>query len=173
MQPLYSIGHGSRKADVFISLLQQHHIHYLIDVRSKPQSRFHPQFNRAALETLLASHSIRYVFMGDQLGGRPKEPHLYDDKGQVSYQKIAGQDWYQEGIARLQKASSQADRCAIMCSERDPADCHRTRLIGESLRQLGIQLLHISEDGSLKTQQAVMEKIRKKKDPNGPLFDLP
>lgn len=73
---LYTIGHGSRKAEDFIDLLHKYGVMYLIDVRTYPHSRFHPQFSRAALQSLLEAHGIRYVFMGDLLGGKPKRQLL-------------------------------------------------------------------------------------------------
>ena len=69
--PLYTIGYGARTIEAFIELLQAHEIAYLIDVRSAPYSRFKPEFSKGALETALREHGIRYVYMGDAIGGQP------------------------------------------------------------------------------------------------------
>jgi uncharacterized protein (DUF488 family) len=84
--PLYSIGHGSRKSKDFLALLKKFGIEYLIDVRSQPYSRFHPQFRQNELKHFLEQNGIRYVFMGDELGGRPKDPSCYDNEGKVDYE---------------------------------------------------------------------------------------
>jgi uncharacterized protein (DUF488 family) len=42
-----------------------------------------------------------------------------------------------------------------MCSEQKPQECHRSKLIGNTLRKLGIEVAHIDESGELKTQEEV------------------
>ena len=75
--PIYTIGYGSRSIEQFIEVLQQHEIAYLIDVRSFPYSRYKPEFSKEALEVKLQQHRIRYVFMGDTLGGHPDDETCY------------------------------------------------------------------------------------------------
>ncbi len=75
--PIYTIGYGSRSIEQFIEVLQQHEIAYLIDVRSAPYSRYKPEFSKEALEAKLQQHRIRYVFMGDTLGGHPDDETCY------------------------------------------------------------------------------------------------
>lgn len=69
--PIYTIGYGNRSIEEFIDLLQKYHIQYLADIRSRPYSKFNPDFSQAALEKRLKLHTITYIFMGDTLGGRP------------------------------------------------------------------------------------------------------
>ena len=153
---MYSIGHGARKEADFILLLQQYGIEYLADVRSFPFSRFHPQFNRRWLEKSLTAAGIRYVFMGDTLGGRPADKDCYDAAGHIDYSRVAGKDFFRKGLERLVEAARQKVPLAIMCSERGPAQCHRSKLIGVALQQSGINLKHIDEQGYLKSQQEVI-----------------
>lgn len=70
---VYSIGHGNQSIDDFIVLLNQYDIKYLIDVRSRPYSKFNPDFNKEALERVLTQKGIKYVFMGDKIGGLPED----------------------------------------------------------------------------------------------------
>jgi uncharacterized protein (DUF488 family) len=161
MKPVYTIGHGTRKAEEFTALLQQYNIKYLLDVRSKPFSRFNPHFNRKALETSLVQIGITYVFMGDTLGGRPADPSVYDIEGKIDYRLLKEKDYFRQGIARVKTALEKELDIALMCSERKPADCHRSRLIGEVLFHEGIQLLHIDETGNTKDQPAVMRQLDK------------
>lgn len=157
---LFSIGHGSRKINEFIGLLKSVNIQYLVDVRSYPQSRFHPQFNQKALEQSLHQACISYVFMGDTLGGRPKDQSCYTN-GQVDYTILQTKDFYQEGIKRLKIACEKELPVAIMCSERNPCDCHRSRLIGQTLSKEGVSLLHIDESGQLADQTTVMNRLKR------------
>lgn len=153
--PIYTIGHGARKADDFLELLKRYGIRYLIDVRSQPFSRYHPHFSQKNLQSFLEENDIRYVFMGDTLGGRPKDPGCYDEDGKINYNKVKGKDFFKEGIERLKTAYKKNLPVAIMCSERDPAHCHRYHLISNVLDAGLIEVLHIDQQGELKTQSEI------------------
>jgi len=156
---IYTIGYGSRTMIAFVDLLIAANIDYLIDVRSKPFSSFKPDFSRANLEAELDRHSIRYVHMGDALGGLPKNPAVYTQDGKVDYSKVGEKEFYISGIERLTNALSQSFSVAIMCSEEKPERCHRSKLIGETLAGLGIEVIHIDEQGELLTQSEVMLRL--------------
>lgn len=160
-KPIYSIGHGARKAAELLALLQQYGIEYLVDVRSQPYSRFHPQFSKNNLQKFLEDNQIRYVFMGDFLGGRPTDPGCYRPDGRIDYELVKTKPFFKEGIERLKTAYAKDVALAIMCSERNPADCHRTKLIGDFLQHEEIPLMHITEKGLLKDQSTVMNEIDK------------
>ena len=149
---LYSIGHGRRSAEEFLKLLGENAIDYLIDVRTTPYSRFNPQYNKNALQTFLENNSIKYIHMGDQLGGRPKEPDCYNEKGRVDYVVLSQKPYFLEGIERLKTAYDKNLRAAIMCSESKPQECHRCLLIGKVLEEQNIPVMHIDEKGKLKSQ---------------------
>lgn len=159
-KPIYTIGHGSREAAHFLSLLQAYGIEYLIDVRSQPFSKFHPQFGQRTLKLFLEENGIRYVFMGNELGGRPKDASCYDD-GRVDYEKVKTKGYFKKGIDRLKTAYDKDVNVAIMCSERNPAHCHRTKLIAEVLVANNITVKHIDETGNIKEHGAVMKEIKK------------
>ncbi len=147
---LFSIGHSNQEQEQFCKLLSQHKIEVLVDVRSSPYSRYTTQFNRESLKAALEQQGIRYLFMGEQLGGRPVGDEFYDEKGHVLYYRVAEAKFFQEGIERLRKGSSQY-RVAMMCSEEDPAVCHRMLLISRVLTDSGEVVAHIRGDGSLQS----------------------
>jgi uncharacterized protein (DUF488 family) len=167
---LYSIGHGARRLEDFISLLKTYGISFVLDVRSKPRSRFHPQYNQHALEESLKLSGIRYVFMGDNLGGLPKDESCYDPEGHVVYSEVKTRNFFREGVSRLLTAHEKKFRAACMCSEIDACDCHRSKLIGDVLLSYSISMLHINRTGSLENQEAVMQRIINKD--GGDLFSL-
>lgn len=101
--PIYTIGYGRRPAQEILALLHRYGIQELLDVRSQPYSRFQPAFSRKPLAEALARAGIRYVFMGDLLGGRPADPALYRD-GRVDYAALARTPAYHAGFQRLVKA---------------------------------------------------------------------
>ena len=121
-QPIFTVGYGARDIDTLINLLKKYEISYLIDVRSRPYSRFKPEFSKTPLEQQLTANGIHYVFMGDALGGQPDDPSCYDAAGKVDYEKCALRPQFQAGIERLQAAHEQQLRVALMCSEGKPED---------------------------------------------------
>lgn len=153
---LHTIGHGNRSAEDFLSLLQSYGIQYLADVRSKPYSRFNPQFNRERLKAFLEQHGIRYVYMGHSLGGKPEDRSCYSESGKVDYSILQHKDFFLRGIERLKTAYTKGIHLAIMCSESNPCHCHRSKLIGQSLHAQQIGLCHIDEKGNPKTQDDVI-----------------
>jgi uncharacterized protein (DUF488 family) len=158
-RPIYTIGHGTRKSNDFLQLLKKFGIEYLIDVRSQPYSKFNPQFNQVELKLLLESNGIKYVFMGDNIGGRPKDLSCYNDEGKVDYEVVMTKEFFKKGIDRLRTAYHKDIKVVIMCSESKPCDCHRSKLIGESLYNENIVLEHIDENGKIKDQFAVMNEL--------------
>jgi uncharacterized protein (DUF488 family) len=155
---IYTIGHSKHPIDRFIALLQQHDIDALADVRSTPYSRFNPQFNKEKLQTALAAVGIRYVFLGEELGARTKDPSCYDAEGRVSYTKLAQTAPFRKGIERL-LTGMQQHRIAIMCAEREPLDCHRTILVSRELERAGVPVTHIRHDGALEPHTQLMTRL--------------
>lgn len=160
MQIVYSIGHSKHPIEKFLGLLNLHAIKVLVDVRTNPMSRFSPQFNKKRLEQSLAEAGVEYVYLGTGLGGRPKGEQFYDENGNVVLQRIAQSQAFQNDIKLLlerielasQAGANELDagkRVAVMCSEEDPAACHRKTLIGKALAATpGITMRHIRGDGS-------------------------
>jgi len=144
---IFTVGHSNVEADRFLALLRQHAIRLVVDVRSVPYSRFNPQFNREILRSTLRAAGITYSYGGAELGGRPDDPSCYED-GEVRYELIAGQVWYQEAIGRLLETAAQW-RCAVLCAEEDPLKCHRHHLITQTLLERGAAVWHIRSDGRL------------------------
>ena len=162
--PIYTIGYGSRSVDEFIQVLQEHDIAYLIDVRSAPYSRYKPEFSREPLDAELERHGIRYVFMGDTLGGRPDDEECYDVNGKVDYEMMKKIERYQIGIKRLQTAVAQKQCVALMCSEGKPENCHRSKLIGESLTEQNVRVTHINENDRLQSHENFIKQLTGEKE---------
>ena len=153
--PIYTIGHGNRSLEEFLALLQRYEIAFVLDVRSQPFSRYTPHFSRPALEASLKEHSIRYIFMGDTLGGRPPDETCYTDN-KPDYDIIRSKLFYQQGVGRLRVAWEKQLRVALLCSEAKPQECHRSKLIGNTLIEQHIAITHIDEHGLCKEQQEII-----------------
>lgn len=156
---IYSIGHGNKGLDVFIKELESFNIKYLIDIRSKPYSKWNPQFSQVALKREVERNDIKYVFLGDKLGGLPDDRSCYDSEGKVVYDFIKNKDFFQEGLNRLITANNKAIKIAIMCSESKPEECHRSKLIGEELLKIDISINHIIAENKIKSQETVISEL--------------
>ncbi len=152
--PIYTIGYGNRSIEDFIKLLQKYDVKYLVDIRSQPYSRYKPEFSKEALEQYLKKQQIRYVYMGDTLGGRPADASCYTE-GKVDYTILREKEFYQRGIGRLHTAWEKQLPTVLMCSEMKPEECHRGKLIGNTLVEHGLAVSHIDEAGNAKTQDEV------------------
>lgn len=179
MNQLFTVGHSNLNIETFISLLQQHGITAVADVRSHPYSRRFPHFSQPALKTSLLNAGINYVFLGRELGARPEDLSCYDITGKALYERIAATDLFSTGIQRLLKGA-ETYKIALMCAEKDPITCHRTILVCRQLRKFDLQINHILSDGNLETHQQLetrlLAKFNKSEEPNQPiqltLFEL-
>jgi len=165
---VFSIGHGNLAEDDFVTSLMAHEIEVVVDVRSVPFSQYTPQFNRDAIETRLRAAGIDYAFAGRFLGGRPTDPTCYrsgvlpdhsaDYLTLVDYDEVEQRPWYRRGLDRLVEIAS-ARRTVMMCSEEDPARCHRHHLIAQTLLTRGIVVSHIRRNGSLEPARPVTKQL--------------
>ena len=144
-----TLGHSNHPWPAFLALLQANEVASIVDVRSMPASRRYPQFNRAALERALGDAGIGYRFLGDRLGGRPKDTVCYAG-GAVDYAKVAATSAFREGLDELATLAREK-RCCLLCAERDPLDCHRSILVARHLAPKGFSISHIHGDGRVET----------------------
>jgi uncharacterized protein (DUF488 family) len=155
---IYTVGHSNHPIERFLVLLQPHGITAVADVRSTPYSRFNPQFRREKLQAALASVGIQYVFLGEELGARSRDPACYDGEGRVSYAKLATTELFRKGIARLRSGMTD-HRISLMCAEREPLECHRTILVARELVREGVAVTHILGDGSLEPHEHALLRM--------------
>jgi len=157
---LFTIGHSNHSLEQFIRLLEDNGIMVLVDVRTAPYSRYNPQFNKEQLENALRLHDIEYAYAGKFLGGRPSDPNCYkghtlpeegaDYLHEVDYPEVMKRSWFVQGINRLLELADE-QTTAIMCSEEDPAECHRHHLIANYLinEHPEADVRHIRGDGTV------------------------
>lgn len=156
MTTIYTIGHSSHAAEHFVSLLRQHGISTLADVRSLPYSRWAPQFRKDALARSLGTAGIEYVFLGPELGGRPAGAEFYTADGNVDYARRAQAADFLAGIGRLIDLARRG-ATAILCAEEDPRRCHRRLLVTPALVERGVAVEHIRGDGRLEAESTAEE----------------
>jgi uncharacterized protein (DUF488 family) len=154
---LLTIGHSNLQADQFLALLKAHNVTAIGDVRSVPFSRRFPWFSSRTLSERLHGKGIAYVMVGDTLGGRPANPALYCD-GIADYEAMAATAEFRAGLDRV-AAEMTHHRLCLMCSEREPLDCHRCLLVSRALAERGCTIGHILGDGSVESHAATEERL--------------
>jgi hypothetical protein len=149
-QQILTIGHSNHPMSRFVELLCRAEITALADVRSSPFSQRLPQFNQPELRQTLTMSGIRYIFLGDELGGRPRDVAVYDSEGRVDYWRVRRTENFRVGLERLLQ-ESRHDVVAMMCAEEDPLDCHRALMITAELVERGFDPSHLRASGSVET----------------------
>ncbi|MBI5651592.1 MAG: DUF488 domain-containing protein [Chloroflexi bacterium] len=169
---LYTIGHSNHKLDKFIRLLEENHIGTLVDIRTAPYSRYNPQFNKENLASALSEREIEYAYAGKYLGGRPSDPACYKNRAlpaegadylhKVDYPEVMKRAWFMQAVARLLEMADERT-LAIMCSEENPAECHRHHLIAQFLFDAHpeVDVRHIRGDGTVFSARALRESVSK------------
>jgi uncharacterized protein (DUF488 family) len=159
---LLSVGHSNHDEGRLLDLLRRAGVTAVGDVRSSPFSRRLPQFNRPQLEALLRGYDIAYVFLGDQLGGRPADADLYDEDGRggwvVNYERVRATTNFQRGLERVERGLERYT-IALLCGEEDPLDCHRGLMIAPALKERGLLSGHLRKGGEVETTPELEQRL--------------
>ena len=152
---LYTVGHSTRSLDELCALLACAGVSALVDVRSAPGSRRHPQFAACALTASLPSRGIAYVHE-PRLGGfrRPRADSANRGWEQPAFRGYADHmagEQFATALAELESIARESSTC-VMCAEAQWWRCHR-RLLADALVVRGWRVLHLG----LGAQPAVHE----------------
>lgn len=144
---IWTIGHSTRSAEEFISILEHYKIQLLADIRRFPGSKRYPHFNKEALQKLLKEHRITYKHF-EALGGR-RTPNkdskntgwrLAAFRGYADYMETSE---FKEAVHQLEKEAAETPT-AYMCSEAVWWSCHRS-LVSDHLKARGWTVIHIMD----------------------------
>ena len=131
----------------------------IVDVRSSPYSKYVPQYSKDNLERLLRGANIEYLFLGRELGARREEESCYVG-AQAKYALIAQQPSFLAGLDRI-IAEAETRNVALMCSEADPLDCHRTILVCRELlrRNPSLDIVHILPGSKIESHRDALDRL--------------
>ncbi len=129
---VYTIGHSNRSLDEFLNLLKHYGISIIVDVRRFPKSTKYPYFSKDNLVNSLSREGIKYIWLGDKLGG-------FRNGGYVNYMKHRE---FKEGLQLLIKIIESNPNVGIMCCEKFWFKCHR-KFIANELAKKGYIVIHI------------------------------
>ena len=144
---IFTIGHSNHKFSSFLELIQKQDINMVVDVRTSPYSKYSSHFNKKPFEKALEESNIKYVYLGNKIGGKPKDKKFYHNNKLV-YHLLEKDEKYQEGLKELINLACEYS-IVLVCSEEDPYRCHRHHLISQSLLKQGYQITHIRGNGGL------------------------
>lgn len=140
---VFTIGYEGLDIDSFLSLLAEHGIDTVVDVRELPLSR-KPGFSKKALANILNTSGREYVHMVDL--GCPK---LVRDR----YREDGNWKRYTEGFLKYLKTQDDAiaelsalavtANCALLCYEADSNLCHRSMVANAVKDYCGAGVTHI------------------------------
>ena len=148
LKRIYTIGHSTLSFEAFASLLHEHRIGRLVDIRRFPGSRRHPQFGSEALAAQLRGERIDYLHLED-LGGRRKPVPGSMNAGLINEQFRGYADHMASPAFRAAAEQLLASErtTAVMCAEAVPWRCHRN-LLADDLVRRGIDVVHITGSGA-------------------------
>jgi uncharacterized protein (DUF488 family) len=149
---LLTVGHGTLSASELASLVSDAGVALLVDVRSYPGSRRHPQFGRSEMTRWLPEAGVEYRWERRLGGRRPVRP----GSAHVALRNPAFRGYadHMEGAefaAALDElvAWAAAQRTAVMCAESLWWRCHRRLLADAAVLRWGVAVQHLLHDGSL------------------------
>lgn len=165
---LYTIGHSTRHLQEFIEILHAHHIKQIVDVRTLPQSRRFPWFNKQELKSALRKEKISYIHFS-KLGGlrQATKNSINGAWRNASFRGFADYMQTAEFFAGLKALNIiiKKKRVAIMCAEAVPWRCHRS-LIGDAEVVRHITVWHmISKTSIYKHELTPFAVVNRKKRP--------
>ena len=129
---IFTIGHSNKPISLLIALLIMHDIEVLVDCRSRPYSRYNPQFNRENMRRELEKAGIKYEWRGNNMGGLDSNVHEEEAYEEYSERAKAG------------------ERIALCCSEGKPERCHRSWTLAPEFVKRGLCVYHILWSGDKK-----------------------
>jgi len=143
---IYTVGHSTRTADEFLTLLRAHRVTGVGDVRTVPRSRRHPHFSHEALATYLTGQGIGYIHLPG-LGGlrkpKPDSPNAgWRHEAFRGYADHMGTPEFADGLHALLAFAAGGHEAAVMCAEAKWWQCHR-QLLADALAARGIEVRHI------------------------------
>ena len=142
---VWTVGHSTRSAEEFNSILIANQIGCLVDVRSFPGSRRYPHFNKLELRENLETAGILYEHV-PELGGRrwPSKDSKNTNWQNASFRAYAdhtASPEFEKGIKELLRLA-QAHQTVVMCAEALWWRCHRS-LIADFLKAQAVEVIHI------------------------------
>lgn len=157
LKRIYTIGHSTRTLEEFVSLLREHGVTRIADIRRYPGSRRYPHFSGESLQRTLPDLGVAYHHF-ELLGGRRRPARdsrnaAWENEQFRGYADHMATEEFQQAVDRLLATDAET---AYMCAEAVPWRCHRNLLSDELVRR-GLEVVHIVSPG--KSQPHALNKM--------------
>lgn len=141
---VFTIGYEGLDIDAFMSLLAEHDIDTVVDVRELPLSR-KPGFSKKALASLLNLSGLEYVHMVELGCPKPVRDRYRADGNWRHYTDgfLKHLKTHESAIAELTKLAGSSN-CALLCYEADFNFCHRSMVANAVRDYCGADVKHIT-----------------------------
>jgi uncharacterized protein (DUF488 family) len=145
----YTIGHADRNFTEFIKIIKNLNIDCIMDMRRdslilKPELS---QYLKHNLKLKLNMEGINWIDINE----------ILEDTNSIG--DIRGSKKYNEGINMIIEGIKRKHKIGILSFEKDPSMCLRGLLLGRSLTEEGIDIMHIIEGNKFVSQSYVDEKV--------------
>ncbi len=154
---MFTLGHGARSLEEFVSILDTHGIELVVDIRTIPRSRHNPQFNRESLPSFLAARGIAYEHLAS-LGGL-RHPRRDSPNGAWRNQSFRGFADYMQtpgfssALDHLEEEAGK-NRLVLLCAETLPWRCHRS-LVADARLARGLPVVHLLDAAHLQPHRLI------------------
>lgn len=153
-KPIMSVGTSNLAWPDFQQRLERHSIDVVIDVRSRPFSRF-SHFCQPVFRAKLNHVGLSYLHL-HELGGLGVDDNR-------SFAQASKSPPIQAALELVMHIATRAQP-VLCCSENDPLQCHRCLMLAPALNAMGAKVIHILADGSAEdhetTEGRMMRKLR-------------
>lgn len=155
---VFTIGYEGLDIDAFMSLLVEHHIETVVDIRELPLSR-KPGFSKRALANVLNLSGLEYVHIVELGCPKPVRDRYREDgnwkrytEGFLKYLKTQG-----AAIAELSMLV-RSSNCALLCFEADYNFCHRSMVANAVRDCCGAKVKHI-QSATVRTMNPAVTQL--------------
>lgn len=157
-ETIYTIGYSGFTIGDFLSVLGEHGISALVDVRSIPYSRNHPEYNRDMLEPVLKQAGFHYRNYAYEFGARQTDQQYYL-KGYLDFELFADSQPFVQGIEKLCRSMKAGYTFVLMCAEIEPINCHRAILVSRAFSDRRVPVIHLLPHGRTITQEDLEHQL--------------
>lgn len=155
---IYTIGYTGFSIEEFILTLKKHKINSVIDVRSMPYSKIYSDYNEGNIKDTLKKYGMYYRNYKKEFGAR-QENELYYPHGYLDFSLFTKSEAFKEGMNRIISAIPLGYNFVLMCSEKNPIECHRCIMVAKAFYDNGLDVNNILSTGDFISQSEIEKQL--------------
>jgi uncharacterized protein (DUF488 family) len=159
---IYTIGHSNYEIEKLIDMLKYYNINCVVDIRGIPYSKYNIQYNKEAIAKTLKEEGFLYIYMAKEFAANRENRISYNKEGYCDFEKVITEKEFLYGVARLKIGCAKGYKIVLLGAMQDPIRCHRSILLGRTLRKEGFNVKHILDDYTIASQENIEENLLNK-----------